>query len=66
MHWLFLFVLLLVLLAIDPPVVMMLFGLCYVTIGLAVTVWRRRDWRAMRAARKAAGGADSEKGDEGE
>ena len=62
-HWLFLFVLLIVLFAIDPPVVMMLFGLCYVTIGLVVTVWRRRDWRARREARRLSRAKDSSKGD---
>ena len=65
MHWLFLFVLLIVLLAVDPPLVMMLFGLCYVSIGLAVTVWRRRDWRVRRAERRSARGREKSGGDSG-
>ena len=57
MYVLFLFVLLLVLLAIDPPTVMMLSGLAYVGSGVVITVLGRWQWKSRRNRRKAS--ADS-------
>ncbi|MGD8578052.1 MAG: CDP-diacylglycerol--serine O-phosphatidyltransferase [Lysobacterales bacterium] len=51
-------VLVFVLLAVDPPSVLMLLGLAYVISGLVITVLGRQQWKtrkARRAARKAAG-----------
>ena len=64
--WMFLIVLVIVLLAVDPPTVVMLCGLMYVISGLVITVTKRREWRLrrlqrMRHRRKGgrAAGADS-------
>ena len=56
--FLFLVVLVFVLLAIDPPTVMMLLGIVYVTSGVVITVLGRKHWksrRSRRAARQAPG-----------
>jgi CDP-diacylglycerol--serine O-phosphatidyltransferase len=50
--FLFLVVLVFVLLAIDPPVVMMLVGIIYVFSGLVMTVLGRQAWKNRRARRK--------------
>jgi hypothetical protein len=42
-----------VLLAIDPPTVMMILGVVYVLSGLVVTVLGRQQWRARRSRRRA-------------
>ncbi|NIQ94187.1 MAG: hypothetical protein GWN87_08240 [Desulfuromonadales bacterium] len=44
-------VLIIVLLAIDPPTVLMLGGLFYVFSGLVITVMGRREWRLRRLKR---------------
>lgn len=49
--WLFAIVLVIVLLAIDPPTVLMLCGLGYVMSGLVITVMGRRQWRLRRLSR---------------
>ena len=54
--FLFLVVLVFVLLAIDPPTVMMLLGIVYVTSGVVITMLGRKQWksrRSRRATRKA-------------
>jgi len=51
--FLFLVVLVFVLLAIDPPTVMMIVGLIYVCSGLVMTVLGRKAWKNRRAGRKA-------------
>lgn len=51
--FLFLLILLFVLLAIDPPAVMMILGLGYVLSGLVITVLGRQQWKTRRARRKA-------------
>lgn len=56
--FLFLVVLVFVLLAIDPPTVMMLLGIVYVTSGVVITILGRKHWksrRSRRAARQAPG-----------
>jgi CDP-diacylglycerol--serine O-phosphatidyltransferase len=50
--YLFLIVLVFVLLAIDPPAVMMLIGIIYVGSGLVVTLLGRRQWKSRRSRRK--------------
>ena len=52
--FMFLLVLIFVLLAIDPPTVLMVIGILYVTSGVIVTLLGRRQWKSRR--RKA--GAD--------
>jgi CDP-diacylglycerol--serine O-phosphatidyltransferase len=64
--FLFLVVLVFVLLAIDPPTVLMVIGVVYVSSGLILTVLGRQQWRSRRsrrAARKSAAppGTDDEK-----
>jgi len=49
--FLFLVVLVFVLLAIDPPTVMMVVGIIYVTSGLVMTVLGRQQWKNRRARR---------------
>ena len=49
--FLFLLVLLIVALAMDPPLVMMGIGVVYVVSGLVVTLIGRRQWRARRSRR---------------
>lgn len=50
--FLFLLVLLLVLLTIDPPTVLMVSGLAYVVSGLAVTLLGRAKWKKRRQRQK--------------
>lgn len=49
---LFVVVLVFVLLAVDPPSVLMVIGLVYVISGLVMTVLGRQRWRSRRARRK--------------
>jgi CDP-diacylglycerol--serine O-phosphatidyltransferase len=49
--FLFLVVLVFVLLAIDPPTVMMLIGIIYVVSGLIVTLLGRQQWKSRRSRR---------------
>ncbi|MDX1459836.1 MAG: CDP-diacylglycerol--serine O-phosphatidyltransferase [Xanthomonadales bacterium] len=49
--WIFIFALLLVLLAIDPPTVFMTVGFIYVGSGLFITITGRRSWRLRRQQR---------------
>lgn len=53
--WMFAIVLVIVLLAVDPPAVLMLCGVVYVFSGLAVTVMGRRQWRLRRIKRQGHG-----------
>ena len=50
--FLFLLILLFVLLAIDPPTVMMVLGVGYVLSGLVVTFLGRQQWKSRRRARR--------------
>jgi CDP-diacylglycerol--serine O-phosphatidyltransferase len=50
--FLFLVVLVFVLLAIDPPSVLMVIGMVYVTSGLVMTVLGRQQWKNRRARRR--------------
>jgi len=52
LYALLLIVLIFVLLAIDPPTVMMIIGLVYVVTGLAMTIVRRQQHRSRRGRRK--------------
>jgi CDP-diacylglycerol--serine O-phosphatidyltransferase len=52
--FLMLVVLVFVLLAIDPPSVMMTLGLVYVTSGLVITILGRKQWKTRRERRAAA------------
>jgi CDP-diacylglycerol--serine O-phosphatidyltransferase len=52
--FLFLLVLMLVLLAIDPPTVLMVTGVAYVVSGLVITLLGRAQWKSRRSRRKAA------------
>ena len=45
-------VLVFVLLAIDPPSVLMLIGIIYVASGLVMTVLGRQQWKNRRSRRK--------------
>ena len=47
--FLFLVVLVFVLLAIDPPTVLMLIGIIYVGSGLVVTLLGRQQWKSRRS-----------------
>jgi len=49
--WIFLVVLIIVLLALDPPFMGMIFGSAYVLSGLLVTVAGRRNWKLKREQR---------------
>lgn len=60
MYVLFLLVLILVLLAIDPPAVMAAIGLIYVGSGLVITLLGRKQWKIRRMQRKAARGQGSD------
>ena len=51
MYVLFLLVLTFVLLAIDPPTVLMIIGFVYVGSGLAITLLGRRQWKSRRMRR---------------
>ncbi len=61
-RFLFLVVLVFVLLAIDPPTVMMLIGLIYVGSGLVVTLLGRQQWKSRRIRRGLPKENDSLKG----
>ncbi|MBT8062579.1 MAG: hypothetical protein KJO85_07830 [Gammaproteobacteria bacterium] len=65
--WIFAAVLILVLLAVDPPTVFMTLGFIYVTSGLVITVIGRRNWKSRRARRLAKrlepGNAENQPGD---
>ncbi len=50
--FLFLVVLVFVLLAIDPPTVLMLIGIIYVGSGLVVTLLGRQQWKSRRSRRE--------------
>ena len=49
--WIFLAVLIIVLLALDPPIMGMIFGCAYVLSGLLITVVGRRNWKLKRGKR---------------
>jgi CDP-diacylglycerol--serine O-phosphatidyltransferase len=49
--FLFLVVLVFVLLAVDPPTVLMVIGIVYVASGLVVTVLGRQQWKSRRSRR---------------
>lgn len=51
--WIFAAVLVLVLLAIDPPTVFMTLGFIYVGSGLFITIMGRRNWKSRNARRLA-------------
>jgi CDP-diacylglycerol--serine O-phosphatidyltransferase len=51
-YWIFLAVLIIVLLALDPPVMGMIFGVAYVVSGLVITIAGRRNWRLRRERRQ--------------
>lgn len=53
--FIFLVVLVFVLLAVDPPSVMMTVGIIYVCSGLVMTVLGRKAWKNRRAMRKSRG-----------
>jgi len=61
--FLFLIVLVFVLLAIDPPTVMMLIGVIYVGSGLVVTLLGRQQWKNRRSRRSLSRRADSINGE---
>jgi hypothetical protein len=60
-------VLVFVLLAIDPPTVLMILGLAYVVSGVVVTILGRQQWKSRRERRAAKrdGPPDSEPGTRG-
>jgi hypothetical protein len=60
--FLFLVVMMFVLLAIDPPTVMMLIGLIYVGSGLVVTLLGRQKWKSRRFRRSSPKEGDPLKG----
>lgn len=49
--WLLLAVLIIVLLALDPPIMGMIFGSAYVLSGLIITIAGRRNWKLKREQR---------------
>ena len=49
--WLLLAVLIIVLLALDPPIMGMIFGSTYVLSGLVITIAGRRNWKLKRGRR---------------
>lgn len=51
--WILLAVLIIVLLALDPPIMGMIFGSAYVLSGLLVTIAGRRNWKLKRGRRPA-------------
>lgn len=51
--YLFLLMLMLVLLSIDPPTVLMVTGVAYVVSGLVITLLGRAQWKNRRSRRKA-------------
>jgi len=50
-YWVLLAVLIIVLLALDPPIMGMIFGSTYVLSGLIITVIGRRNWKLKREKR---------------
>ena len=50
-YWVLLAVLVIVLLALDPPVMGMIFGSAYVISGLLITLTGRRNWKLKRGQR---------------
>ena len=50
-HWVFLAILIIVLLALDPPTMGMIFGSAYVVSGLLITIAGRRNWKLKRRQR---------------
>jgi len=52
MYALFLLVLTFVLLALDPPTVLMIIGIVYVSSGLIITLLGRQQWKSRRSRRK--------------
>jgi phosphatidylserine synthase len=50
--FLFLVVLFFVLLAVDPPAVLMVIGVVYVVSGLVMTLLGRQQWKSRRNRRK--------------
>ncbi len=50
-YWVLLAVLIIVLLALDPPIMGMIFGSAYVLSGLFITVAGRRNWKLKRERR---------------
>ena len=50
-YWVLLAILIIVLLALDPPVMGMIFGSAYVITGLIITVAGRRNWKLKRGRR---------------
>jgi len=50
-YWVLLAVLIMVLLALDPPVMGMVFGSTYVVSGLVITLVGRRSWKLRRGQR---------------
>jgi len=63
--FLFLIVLMFVLLAADPPTVLMLIGVVYVASGLVMTVLGRQQWKNRRSRRQAKN-SDSSATDDGD
>jgi len=51
-YWVFLAILIIVLLALDPPVMGMVFGCAYVMSGLVITIAGRRNWKYKRERRQ--------------
>ncbi|MBT8069477.1 MAG: phosphatidylcholine/phosphatidylserine synthase [Gammaproteobacteria bacterium] len=49
--WVFLAVLVIVLLALDPPIMGMIFGVTYTVSGLLITLIGRRNWKQQREKR---------------
>lgn len=49
--WIFIAVLIIVLLALDPPIMGMIFGTAYVLSGLLITIAGRRNWKLKREKR---------------
>jgi CDP-diacylglycerol--serine O-phosphatidyltransferase len=49
--WILLAVLIIVLLALDPPIMGMIFGSAYVLSGLLITIAGRRNWKLKREKR---------------
>ena len=49
--WIFIAVLIIVLLALDPPIMGMIFGSAYVLSGLLITLAGRRNWKLKRGKR---------------
>ena len=62
--FLFLVVLVFVLLAVDPPSVLMVIGIIYVASGLVMTVLGRQQWKKRRSRRKVKENRGSEQDDQ--